>query len=261
MNDQEIRERLEAWMPGDDTTGDPDLATALAAAQAAPHLRSWLERKVQLDTRLVAVAAAAPAPGMGQNELVARMTAAHRRKQVSSILAWAAGLAMLLAAGAAGWWQWGNPSVLRGENVAAFSEETLRYSRRVPRLDFRHPEISEVRRWLTEAGAALPANLPDWITLLPAKGCRVLSFQEQPVALICFSGQRTYHLYLAPRPIPGAEQLAPFPAVQDIDGWSVARWADERFVYSLNVKGPLDLTQVLALLLPGATVVDEAEQG
>jgi hypothetical protein len=233
----------------------------LAAAQAAPRLRSWLDRKVQLDTQLVAVAAATPAPQRKLHELVTRMAAAHRRRHYWRTWAWAAGFVILLAAGAAGWWQWGNPSVLRGETVAALSDETLRYSRRVPRLDFRHPEVTEVRRWLAEAGAVLPADLPDWITSLPAKGCRVLSFHEQPVALICFSGQRTYHLYVAPRPIADAEELPAFPEVRDVNGWGVARWADERFVYALNVKGPLDLTQALVQLFPATTTVDGARKG
>ncbi len=127
--------------------------------------------------------------------------------------------------------------MLSGTGAQELAAETLRYSRRGPRLSHTSAVPGELRSWLAAAGVALPSDLPGELAGLPTLGCRVLDFQGRPVALICFHGDRVYHLYVAPQNLFPDEVLANEVAFVERDGWGVALWADRDFAYVLNGAG------------------------
>ncbi len=241
MDNSLARFLLEGWMPGDASEQDPQVRAALAHARLDPELSAWLARKVRLDTRLAAEVAAFEPPAGLRATLLAGMAASQaprrRRSRLRSVLAWAACFAVITTLVGAGWWRFGNPPRLRGHDAPALVAETLRYSMRGPRLAYTHTSALAVQSWLGEAGLALPARLPAELAALPTFGCSVLDFAGHPVALICFRGDRPYHLYIAPRALFPDREFAGEPSFAATGDWSMATWADERFVYVLNGRG------------------------
>lgn len=141
----------------------------------------------------------------------------------------------LLGGGAAAWLA--RPVAYRhagkAADYAAFCEDMCLYADRLLKLDHKGEKISEMRSWLAAHPAPNPQKLPSAVDARPAKGCKVVTWGELSVGLICFRKEDNtlVHIFTLPSSaLSKVPALAEMAKPQVIDGREVVGWPDDKVI-------------------------------
>ena len=184
MNNQEAQLILRSYRPGGEDASDPMMAEALEQARHDPELQKWIAHEQAVDASIQGkLRAAVVVPP----ELKANLLALQKIAQKKSRWRWpiwlaaAASVALLLGI-----------SALRlrpgsSDQLDSFRQAMVRYSmEKHEHVAFETSDITKIKLWLQSRDMKPDLDLPGGLRGQPTKGCRVVDWNGQKVALICF---------------------------------------------------------------------------
>ena len=236
MNKQEAKFILQAYRPGGEDAADPQFAEALEVARQTPELTQWLSEETALDEALGRKLQDTPVPeDLKEKILVSRkLIQVTPRWRQPAWLAAAASVALML-----GLLVSLQSPAKPGQEFTDYRQSMIEFAQhRMDGLDYKSETIPDIRQWLANrsihGGFVAPASLAG----LPAKGCRLLQWNDQQVALICFSTDaEPVHLYVLDynemQGVPPSEQ----PDVRTLGDWQTTGWSQGGKVYLAASRG------------------------
>ncbi len=232
MNNQEAQLILQVYRPGGQDAADPLVTQALEQARRDPELQKWFAEEHGLDLCVQAklrTAMVVPAE-LKANLLALKRTAAPASRR-PAWLALAASVALLL--GLAAWWvRPASPAQLD-----SFRQAMVAYSmQRHEHTTFETSDITQIQKWLQARGMTGEFELPAGLRGKPAEGCRVVDWNGQKAALICFVLADGHHVDFFVLDRPGVPGLAgsDLPQFAQTGALVTATWTAGNRVYLLT---------------------------
>lgn len=230
MNDEQIKFLLGASRPGGSDAADPALAAAREQMTRDPKLRAWFERD-QAFGSAVREKMREVTPPAGLRGVILAGAQLQARKpwwRRPATLALAASILLLLSLAPLAM------QLARPANSATLPEFAMNFAGRgFIGLQEKGGDIEKLKAWLANRNAPLPAKIPAQLAQLRGLGCRTVGFQGKDISIVCFEGDREYHLFVARREdfpqLPAT--LAPRFATKQ--SWASAAWSDDRHHYVL----------------------------
>lgn len=236
MNREEAKFILQAYRPGTSDADDPQFAEALAMLEQDPELAKWYEQEQQLDEIIRAKLTQVEVPKRLRSEILAgeRVTSFNRLRPRRAVLAWAAGILLLLS-GTLGWWL----SDSGGVSSTAWKDGMIETLSAGFSLDYRTESdtgtetIQEVEDWLEANAVASDSALPASLENAQGLGCKRWNWRGRPVALVCFlvGEDRVVHLFMTESKHLVDRRLGESPVIASDAGWTTARWRKGQTVY------------------------------
>ena len=237
MTDAEAKRILLTHRPGQDATGESDVAAALEQTRCSPALAQWWKQQQEFHAAMKAGFAQARVP----SELRERIRA-HARiipfpwwKQPR---VWAAAAAIVLLVGlAAVLWQPAPP----GDSFATYRSRMVRSVLRTYRMDVHTNDFASIRAFLATNKAPADFKMPPALEQLRPSGGGVLSWQASPVSMVCLDSgtQGTLFLFVINRSeVKGAP--GPTPEFARVSKLTTASWVQDEKVYVLAMDGEAD---------------------
>jgi hypothetical protein len=225
MNNEEAKFILNACRPNGSDAGDAVFEPALAQARNQPDLAAWFAKQQALDA-VVAAKFATVEPPVGLRDAIL----AGVKVTVPAVRPWwvrpawmgaAAGVAMLLAVGAALW-----PN--RAESLERFVLDDAQLSA----LHGGHgQENNGLQNVLNDPGTRLGQKLPVEFANLVETGCRTIQCRGHEVLELCFKRNGVwFHAYFVRRRDFPAIKGSGAPVITDHGSTSMATWVDDEHV-------------------------------
>ena len=236
MDEKRARLILDSYRPGVDDPGDPQFAEALEEVAGNPSLAEWFVAEQSFDQAIAAHLEAVPAPFGLKTRILAQAKAPATSRYGRWIigLAGVAALLFLLSQVADVWRRAAPESTV----LPAYASEMVSFIRVPPSLEMESANLNAIKGWLTQKEAVRP-NIPPNLAALAPVGCRILSFRQHDVTLICFhrGSDALAHLFVVDR--TALPQMKPGDAVifQREGEWMTAVWAEKDQVYMIAVQG------------------------
>ena len=236
MNEDEMRLILRSYRPGLDNPNDPQFAEALGSAAEDPEMARWWEEEQAFDHAMAAHVAALRAPFGLKTRILAQATAPATSRSARWIVGLAGAAALLfLLTQVADVWRNAAPA---SAALPDYASEMVSFIKLPPSLPLMSPHLGTIMNWLEEE-KAIPPNVPANLALLDPVGCRVLSFRQHDVTLVCFNrgSDKLAHLFVVDR--AALPELKPGAAAifQREGEWMTATWTENERVYMIVVEG------------------------
>jgi hypothetical protein len=189
MDSRQAKEILLLYREGIDPADDPQVIEALALAQRESELAQWLEQQRIIHTKVrTALSQIEPPEGLREQIVSERRLHTSLSGKRKAVLAVAAVAGMVLAASLL-------ISQIRpeGENkkLSGFQNRMAGIVlRSYPKMDLETNDIGQIRAYLARQGRG-DYGLPPTLDKTPGTGCKVLSWQNHPVSMICFNSGKT----------------------------------------------------------------------
>lgn len=240
MTSQQAKEILLLYRPGTADADDSEVARALEVARRDPELGLWLEQHCARQSAIRASLRRIPVPeGLQQqivSEVPAQISLSRRTRRVLltaalTVVAVLVGLAVFF------------PRPPRGETFAAYRGRMVKFARRGYQMDLETNDLGVIRRYLANINAhgdaALPAGIAKGSQEVQPTGCAVLTWQAQPVSMLCFgkAGKTDLWLFVINRPaLPDAPEDT-VPHFKRVNTLMTASWSKEGKTYLLAGSG------------------------
>jgi hypothetical protein len=237
MNSLEARKILVLFRPGLDED-DPQFREALAQAERDPELRAWLEQEQELAAALRRKFRAIEVPDdLLQKILLQNPAPAPRQWSPLRILQLAAALLILCGLGA--FWLHQPPR----NTFAGYETYLGKLVSRKYRMSLESNNPARIRSFLANNQAPSDYVLQAPLAKADPLGCATLSWNGNPVSMLCFSdhAKRKLFLFVVSR---GAIPDAPPAAArrfQRIGEYAIAGWTEGNRSYVLAVQGDPEL--------------------
>jgi hypothetical protein len=186
MNRENAKHILLLHRPGTADEGDPALAEALALLQRDEEMQRWLEvqRATQDAIRRQFKKISPPA---GLKEQIISERPWHTRPVTAwHLLATAAVVVGIFALGL--WWSGRAPR--EDKSLAGYRNRMASTAQRAYGMQLATNNLATILAFLKEHGAPGDFVLPARLTQATATGCLTVSWQSNPVAMICFKTGR-----------------------------------------------------------------------
>jgi hypothetical protein len=250
MTREQAQEILLLQRPGAAADGDSDTAEALRLAEVDSELKGWLQQHLEFQTRVATEMGKIEPPADLKAGIIAGAKAAGSETQSGvggkfsrrQILAIAASIILALAL--AGLWL-----SRRDEDAPTFANFRSRmtsFALRTYQMDIVTNNATAVRDYLKANGAPADFGLTRELAKLPVKGGGRLSWQNQPVAMMCFNLADNQTAFMF---VMDESALATKPAQLEIDArkkFSSVTWTKDGKVYLLAAARRPDVLAALA---------------
>lgn len=135
-------------------------------------------------------------------------------------------------------------------DMGTFVNVLTAYSAEIRTLDYFSKDPRQLIEYLASANSMVPEDAPGGLKPLPGIGCQALNWSGKPIGLICFKGDRVYHLFTAQREdFPFTHDLPSYqPFYQQWENQSAVVWANETQLYILTSQGPAESDEVMTQL-------------
>lgn len=235
MTTQQAKQILLLFRPGRGDEADPEIAAALDLAERDPELQAWFREHCAFTEVLRKKFAELPVPKTLIGDILLGPKVVRGPSQWWSrraALAVAASLALLAIVGA--FWRSAQPR-LNFQNYRARMVGTIL---REYRMEIITNDMEAVRAYLAQKSAPADYEVPNALTVTTLTGAGVLSWQAQPVSMVCFDrGNKDMVFMLISQkqhlraPPPATPELA---SVKDL---ATASWSTRDKVYLLIASG------------------------
>lgn len=236
MNEQEARLILQAYRPGAQDEGDPYFAEALRETARNPELASWLAEEQAFDQAMTTHLEAVPAPFGLKTRILAQTGSPVRSWKSRWMIGLAAAVALLLLLAQVVSLR--RPAPPASALLPDYAREMVSFIQLPPPLDLESHDLGAIKNWLGQKEVR-PMDIPERMAALQPVGCRILSFRDHDVTLICFhrEGDQLAHLFVVERSaLPGLKPGA-VPVYYAANGWTTATWAEKDRAYMITVQG------------------------
>lgn len=252
MNTEEAKLILQTYRPQLDDASDPLFKEALLLVEDDSDLKNWLDSEQSFDQTLQSVE---PPANLKDKILNNRPKSASRNEaetliNLSKIVWWrqplnwsvAACFIALFTLGLVLLRQRETSTQMRPE-MEALVQAVNEHPRTVATLDYQNNDVVALQEFLTTNNIPAPRNVPAKMQALKGIGCLSFDWPGHQMGLICFRGNRLYHLYVTERKkIPTLHN----PKYQQFDNCASATWTSDDQIYILTTEGE---SQDLAKLL------------
>ncbi len=236
MNKNEARLILAAYRPGGQDAADPFFAEALDAAAKEPELARWFAEEREFDRAIAARLESVAAPFGLKTRILAKARAVSTSKST-----WAASLAVVAAvlfllAQIVNLWR---DTSRASAALPDYQREMVSFIQLTPPLELESSDLDKIKDWLAKKDIAQIA-VPPRLATLESVGCRVLSFRNRKVTLICFrrgEGKNLAHLFVVDRAALPKLRSGAAPVFAQEGAWTTASWAEKDRVYMIAVQG------------------------
>jgi|KBSSwiStaDraftv2_1062776.scaffolds.fasta_scaffold92409_3 hypothetical protein len=245
MNRDEAKYILRSFHLNGLDTDDPQFQAALEMIQHDPELREWFSTEQVLDQKLSDAFRAFPVPPALQRELLAA------RNVVPPAAWWRQPVWMSVAASLA---LLGVLSVLLSRTAhkrpfAEFHSYIIETAAQLDHLDIRTGDLAQVREWLRAHRAPDDFAIPGRLHGKSSVGCRVFSWNEQNISLLCFDieNNKVAHLFVMDRSVLTNWPEGGVPQIETAgNGIATAAWSDSKRIYIMALEqGERDLRRLL----------------
>lgn len=229
MTNEEAKFILQSYRHSGADADNPVFREALEHARRDPQLNQWLAEEIQMDSvmsRKIKSAVTVPAhlkSAILAGGKIVQPRAWYRRSWLASAACF------LILAGVFSLWVFN-----RHPGLPVFRSEMISFVAKMDRLDLQSTNVIEIKQWLIDHNAHGDFTLTQGLKDLPGLGCRVLSWEDQKVTLICFRkmGAKEIHLFVADR---SAFSVPPpvSPEFAKEGEWMTASWSRGDRVYML----------------------------
>jgi len=230
VNAHEIKRVLAGYRPGTGDVREPEIARALELAGEDPGLREWIEDQVAVQKALRVRFQRLPVPA-GLRDRILRMSPVSRaRRWPAQVPGVAAAVAVVLALGLGAFW----PRTPKLPELAEFRGRMVRAALREYRMDIQSGKMEEVRDFLRSRQAPADYLLPPGLGELPIAGGGRLTWQGQPVAMVCFDrggGALLFLFVLDLSAVPDPPHLQ--PEFVRVNRLMTASWSQDDLAYVL----------------------------
>lgn len=228
MNATEAKLILTASRAQSGGAPSEELRAALACLENDPELQRWYAREQEFDHFAVGkLREVAPPVGLREKILASAPVAPAARPQREAfplIMALAAVIILFLGISAL---FFSKPS---GKDLPGFAIERADQGFTLAKTS---PDLRVLTTWLAEQNKPIPVSFPEPLSRLDTVGCRTFEWEGQVITVICFSGDKTYHLFVA-RKSDFNEPLHPLGGDRTTRGkWSAIAWDDAEKYYVL----------------------------
>ncbi|HEY1581902.1 MAG TPA: hypothetical protein VGF73_02250 [Chthoniobacterales bacterium] len=238
MTEQEARLILQSYQPELDDPNDPEVANALRLAAENPQFARWWDEEQAFDQAMAAQIAALAAPFGLKTRILAKTTA----PATSPIARWIVGLAgaaalLFLLTQVADIWRHASPAA-GAAALPAYASEMVSFVKVPPSLEMMSGNLDAVEGWLKQK-EAIPPSVPPNLAALGPVGCRLLSFREHDVTLICFkrNGGKLAHLFVVDRAALPNLKPGGTAVFQQEGDWMTATWMEKDRIYMIALQG------------------------
>lgn len=236
MTREEAKSILIRYRTDRPDASDPEFSEALRMAAGDSELRQWFALQQEFHNGVrAALRAAQPPAGLRERILAGKPAIEEKVIQFPrEMLAIAAAIALLFVVASVLW--------LKGprddRSFANFRSRMTSFALRTYKMDILTSDGAAVRKHLSEHGAPSEFPLPPAIAQLPVKGGGRLSWQNQPVAMICFElpTRETLFMFVADeKSIPDVHAIANIQT-EASKGLPSAAWRQNDRVYLIAAK-------------------------
>jgi hypothetical protein len=221
MNNEEAKFILHGYRPNGVDAEDATFCAALEQAKTDLVLREWFAKQQAFDAAISAKLASISPPANLRAAILAggRLAQPQRRHwwNQPALMAMAAGLAILLAAGLALW----------PKQAEAFTTFALADARESEAHGGMGGPIDSLQSILSEPTTKLGQKLPVDFALLRNSGCRTVKYQGRDVLEVCFSRNGVwFHCYIARAEDFPRVARSSAPVLVDKEKACIASWTD-----------------------------------
>ncbi|MFP4674611.1 MAG: hypothetical protein ACLFO5_08515 [Opitutales bacterium] len=124
----------------------------------------------------------------------------------------------------------GVPDVLR------FLSEEMHQLKELSQLDKTSDDVEELKNHLAETGSPKPEKIPEDVTGKSTIGCISFNYKGSRISLICFEGEKTFHLSTANKDALD-ENLPQEPKIYEFNNSAFKVWTEGDQVHFLSIKG------------------------
>ncbi len=194
MNTQEVKFILQAYRPNGEDASDPHFAEALAQAKLNPELAKWFAEQLAFDAAASRALKEVKVPQHLRESILAGRRVAEPTFWWQQPVWWAMAAVFLVVLGIAGFWFKSNNSAIQ---FASFRNEMVRVAETsVPHLEFQEKDPAKIQALLASQGVDANYVMPVGLRGLPGMGCKVVNWDGNKVAMICYKLQGTNHVDL-----------------------------------------------------------------
>jgi hypothetical protein len=231
MTREQAKEFLLLHRPGGAET-DSELAEALRLAANDPELSQWLEQHREFTANITKQFHAIEPPA----DLKARIMAGAKApvegpRPVRRLALWAAAAAIILVVASVDFWISRNNADAR--TFANFRSRMTSFALRTYQMDIVTNNAAAVRDYLAAKGAPADFPLTPSLEKLPVKGGGRLSWQNQPVAMMCFALANNETAFMFVIDQKGVEKPVRAPQLKSGPGVNSVTWSKEGKLYLL----------------------------
>jgi len=239
MDKPEAAKILLSWRPGVDDNVHP-FAEALAFAQSDPELRRWVEeeriRHGAIRGKLGEIEVPAGLAGaiLAQRPIPFRPASTFRQ-----LLQLAAALIVLL--GLAFHWFAPGPR----NDIAHYEAYLTKLVAQGYHMSLQSNDAARIRSFLAGNQAPSDYSLSKPVSLTTPLGCATLSWNGNPVTMLCFRDKpdRNLWLFVVDRQAIPNRAPNPEPRIDQFGDYSAATWESGGRTYVLTVKGGPDIVR------------------
>jgi hypothetical protein len=235
MTVEEAKQILLRYREGTLDANDPDIVQALELAARDRELNTWFADHRSFQNTVSDSLRTIPVPADLKSRILNGRPVSHRFSR-GPLLALAAAFA-ILAVAVSVWFS----KPLDNKTFANFQARMINFALRTYAMDILSADPAQVRDYLAAHGAPADYSLTPALSRLPVKGGGRLSWQNHPVAMICFSlpQNETLYLFVIDRTsVPDRNAADNVSTVSPGKHLSTATWSDGKRVYMLAA--PLD---------------------
>jgi hypothetical protein len=236
VNSRQAQEILLLYRPGTADAADTEMEQALEVARRDPVLARWFEQHCAFQSAMRAGLRGIPVPeGLREqivSEIPAQISLSRRHRRVLLT----AGLAVVALVLGLGLFFSRSP---REATFASYRERMVKFARRGYQMDLETNDLGAIRRYLAgtngHGNATLPAGLARRIQGTQPTGCAVLTWQAQPVSMLCFgkNGKTDLWLFVIDRPALPDGPENPEPRFEPVNTTMTATWSRGGRIYFL----------------------------
>jgi hypothetical protein len=246
MNRDEAKYILRVYhLDGRDAEA-PEFREALEMLKHDPELAAWFAQERAIDQKLSQKFQSFPVPPDLKGQLLAarKIVSLHTcwRSRV-----WAGAAAACVALVAALAFVLSGPA--HNKSLTEYRSFVADAAANLDHLDLETTNVFQIRTWLANHSAPEGFVIPEKLDDKSRVGCRVFSWNDQKVSLICFElgNSKTAHLFVMERSALSNLPRGNTPQFQTShDGIATATWSDSKRVYIVALKnGEGDLKRLL----------------
>jgi hypothetical protein len=256
MNTEEAKAILQSYRPHLDDANDPIFKEALLFAENDKEVRSWLEREQSFDNIFAQKLQGIEPPANLKEKILSNLpsSTADTESEIftnfTKVIWWRQPLTWSVAACFIALFTLGVVLLRPREQIIqaqpameALVQAVNEHSRTVSKLDYQNNDVVALQDFLMTNNSPAPQSLPANLQNLNGIGCLSFTWQGHQLGLICFQGDKIYHLYVTEQKgIPGLKS----PKYHQFNDQSSATWTNDDQLYILTTEGePKDLASLL----------------